>query len=237
MAQSYTKAVDIRISHMIEALRRYRFEKSAPVLPFITISREYGCRAFEVATALATRFNEQQAQNPPWAVYDRNLVEKVAGDFKVANRLVESMTTEHRGALEEFLNSQVLKIPSQDVVFKRMSRVIRSLAWHGNAIIIGRGGAHLCRDLSSGVHVRLNAPFYWRLERYRRRYPGEDREEVRKQLIEMDRERRRFYEKHFGSDHRLAHDFDLEINDSRFTADQIVSFVLTAMRNKGFKVN
>lgn len=236
MVQWYTKEVDVRISQIFETLRRYRFEKAIAVRPFITISREHGCRAYEIACALAGRFNENNLQDPPWTVYDRNLMEKVAGDFKVANRLIETMMTEHRGALEEFLNSRVLKIPSRDAVFKRLSRVIRSLAWHGNAIVIGRGSAHLCRDLPAGIHLRLLAPFEWRLEQYQLQYPDEDREDIRKQLIEMDRERRRFFEKHFGSDDRLAYDFDLQINESRFSIHQIVDFVSAVMHRRGLSI-
>lgn len=233
----YTRDVDSRVSYMFEGLRRYRFKRHGGTAPFLTIAREYGCGAYEIAVKLAERLNAENHSSIPWRIYDRQLVERVAGDLKITARLVASMTVEHRGALEEFLGSTVLNIPNRDTIFRRVAKMIRGIAWHGRAIIIGRGGAYLTADMPGGFHVSLVAPFIWRYEQMRSAEPGRDADEVRKTLERIDAERHRFYRSYFGVDIADAHPFDLVFNCGHMDSETVAGLVADALGRRFAEVD
>jgi cytidylate kinase len=228
-----TKEVDDRIAQMADSVRRFRYRTAMRTRPFVTLSREYGCDGFEVASSLAARLNALLKTEPSWAVYDRSLVEKVAGDFSIAKYLIESMTTEHRTAFEDFLRNMVLRLPSRDLIFRRTARVVKSLAWHGHAVIVGRGGVFLCADMPVGFHMQLVAPFSWRLERLAQKKGKNRTSALERDIKEADRERKYFYLKHFQRDICCPYEFDLVINNSLFSPDQIVDLALMAMGQRG----
>jgi len=233
MTSWVTKEVDDRIAQMADSLRRFRYRSASRPRPFVTISREFGCDSFEVAKGLVGRLNDIDRGDTGWDIYDRGLVEKVAGDYSIANYLIESMTIEHRTAFEEFLRNMVLHLPARDYIMRRTARVIRSLAWHGRAVIVGRGGVFLCADMANGLHLQLSAPVGWRVEQLARKQNISDIKDAERRIEKADRERKIFFEKHFKKDICRAHQFDLVINNSRFAADQIVELVVTAMLQRG----
>ena len=61
------------------------------VLPFVTISREAGAGGSTLARGLVEALNRRDTGSPPWQSFDRKLVEKVAEDFKITRRLVDSL--------------------------------------------------------------------------------------------------------------------------------------------------
>ena len=230
----YSRGVDSRISQMFETIRDYKLTPRDKPRPFITISREYGCEAFQVAAELAERLNRHDKEANPWVVYDRKLVEKVADDLEVTNDIIAKMTTEHRNAFEEFLSSMVLQIPSNDKIYKRIAKLIRGVAWHGNAIIIGRGGAFLCNDMNAGFHFRIVAPFEWRLKRLVEGKHDVDPVKMRTKLTSMDKERNTFYRKYFAPASLEAYDFAMTFNNENLNANEIVDHILLTMKGKKF---
>jgi cytidylate kinase len=233
-----TKEVDDRIARMVDSLRRYHYpSESKKPRPFITISRQYGCSAFDVASNLVTRLNERSVREKFWEVYDRSLVELVAQDAQISDRIVKSMTSEHRTAFEEFLRDMVLKTPSRDKIFIRTARVIKSLAWHGYAVIIGRGGFRLCADMPHGFHVQIMAPLEWRCSRVLVEQEFTDVEAAMKYLRTKDKTRDEFFQYHFDRKIGAGEEFDLAINNSRFAPLQIVELILKGMEERGLLEN
>ena len=226
------REVDDRIARMVEGVRKFRFPHVGGKPPvFITISRAYGCEAFELAGSLAERLNSGQ-QGGFWDVYDKTLVELVAQDSKISERLITAMTVEHRNAFEEFLHNIVLKNPSRDQIFIRTARVMKSLAWHGSAVIIGRGGFLLCGDMPGGFHVQVVAPERWRVARLMKQREFDSDAEALSYIRSMDRAREQFFRHHFGRGPGSAADFDLVFNNSRFTPTQMAGAVIAAMRER-----
>jgi cytidylate kinase len=214
---------------MVESFCRVRTRKQEHPRPFITIAREYGCDAYELAAGLCERINEVYRADPPWSVYDKRLVERVAEDMQITSQMVRSMTTEHRTAFEQFLDSMVLNIPSTDVIYHRVARVIRGVAWHGNAVIIGRGGVFLSRDLAPGFHIGLVAPPAWRLQRLVAKGSFPNGKEGEHRLEAIDGERQRFYRKYFEVEIDCARSFDLVINNATFSPPEMVELVMSAL--------
>ncbi len=229
-----TKEVDDRIAGMVDSIRKFHYpSESKKVRPFVTISRQYGCDAFEVASGLAEKLNEHSGPEYLWDVYDRSLVELVARDEEISDRIVRSMTSEHRFAFEEFLRDMVLKLPSRDKIFIRTARVIKSLAWHGYAVIIGRGGFRLCSEMDNGFHVQIVAPVEWRCSRILVDQELASAAVALKHLKSMDKVRNEFFKYHFDQRSGSSEEFDLVINNSRFTPPHIVEMVLKGMAQRG----
>jgi cytidylate kinase len=233
-----TKEVDDRIGRMVDSIRRFHYPmESGKARPFVTLSRQYGCDAFDVASGLVARLNERCGRARHWEVYDRSLVELVASDAEISDRIVKSMTSEHRTAFEEFLRDMVLKIPSRDKIFIRTARVIKSLAWHGYAVIIGRGGYRLCSELPHGFHVQIVAPAEWRAARVLVEQEFSDSVAAMKHLRSMDRVREEFFQYHFDRKIGGGEEFDMVINNSRFPPLQIVDLILRGMEKRGLLEN
>ncbi len=49
------------------------------------------------------------------------------------------------------------------VVVRKLAEIIRTLAVHGHAVLVGRGSYLVTQDLRNGMHVRLVAPRAWRV--------------------------------------------------------------------------
>ena len=49
-------------------------------------------------------------------------------------------------------------------VKKAIRDVILSICKGGNIVLVGRGGVSIAHDIPDSLHVRLIAPFYWRVE-------------------------------------------------------------------------
>jgi hypothetical protein len=70
-------------------------EKSEVPRPFITISREYGCGASEVAAALAEELNKHEGTDA-WQAYDKEVLNKIIENHNVSEKLLETIDTRRR---------------------------------------------------------------------------------------------------------------------------------------------
>ena len=232
MGNWYTKSVDTRVAQMFESVRQFNFKQEMKPKPFITIARQFGCDAYDIAGTLAEILTQKIANGQNWELYDKELVEKVAGDLKATESLIKAMAIEHRNAFEQFLSSMVLNIPNTDKIFKRMAEVIRGIAWHGNAIIIGRGSGILCHDMPEGLHINLVVPFKWRVKNIQRWQTGSELPQIEKDLSVRDMERNKFYQKYFSIPVDNFTDFDLTINNAKFDTEETARLVFNALMQK-----
>lgn len=114
-------------------------EKPAP--PFVTISREYGACGYSVAEKLAEILNTQKKITPPWAAYDKNILEKLMDEMGMNTALINTLTDHARASLTEVFQTAFSKFPPQVAVYKKLVEKILLLVENGNVIIVGRGDA------------------------------------------------------------------------------------------------
>lgn len=215
-------SMDARLRGQAERWRR-KAHLSTPTeleaCPFITISRQYGCPAFAVANELAERLNTRLNRDE-WAVYDRKLIEWITSHHAIEEDLLHSLNERSRNELEDWVVSLLGGRPSQWNVFQRLARATRSLALNGRSILIGRGGGMISRDLPGGVHVRIIAPFEWRLEALRKEWPSRAENLTLEELRRLDKEREGFIRKFLNVDPNDAAQYDLVLNASRLSVTQ-----------------
>lgn len=206
-------------------------EKSNP-LPFITISREYGCGGFDVSKRLTEIFNDEMKQTPPWAAYNRVLLNKVMEDTGLTSSLVETLTNTARSSLTNLLQTSFSSFPPQVSVHKKLAETITLLALNGNVVVVGRGSNIITRSIKNGYNVRLVAPLNWRAERLMEKM-NISKQDGLKLIAEKTKQRDTYLKEYLKFDVADPHNYDLIINNSDHTIDQAARIIIGSMKIKG----
>jgi cytidylate kinase len=215
-----------------EKAKKITEQKEEP-RPFITISREYGCGAGEIAGALAVALNKTE-NTEAWQAYDRELLDKIIEDHNVSEKLLETIDTVKREEISEFWRSVLTDYPPQVSVYQKLTRTVRSLSIHGHAIIIGRAGVVITRNLKYGVHLRLVAPLSYRIQKIMELHKVKDRLEAERIAERKDRERHDFMTQYLKFDAKNPSSYDITINVARIGNAEIAHIVTCILRSKGF---
>ena len=222
-------------------LNRYTERPNAPSAkvepgPVITLSRETGCGAAEIAEALVHRLNalpEQGTVKEKWGWIDRQILEKSAEELHLdPSQINKVFSDRERGTVDqivEALSGHYHKSDSK--IRKTLQEVIRQFAEKGYVVIVGRGGATVSHDIKRSLHIRLEAPLEWRIEAFARKYTS-SLDFSRKFIIRRDIERDEFNNRVTG-EKTLNLLYDCVINRSRFTVDEIVELVFRMASFKG----
>jgi len=166
----------------------------------ITISRQSGCGAHEIAKLLA-KYLEQHAPDKSrcWHVLDRNLAEKVLEEHQLPIRyarfMPEDRLSEFGDVMEELLGTH----PPSATFVQQTSETIFHLAEQGNVILIGRGANLVTRNLPHAFHVRLVAPLESRLKHFQKSHDLSPNMAL-KRIQNEDRGRKRYVKKYFEED-------------------------------------
>ena len=97
-------------------------------------------------------------------------------------------------------------------------------------IIVGRAGIATTRELPGGLHIRLTAPYEWRMNALKRR-KAFDQTDVAAFIKKHDTKKRKLIEHFCGKKISDIH-FDLTFNCETFSKHQIVEMVMEAMELK-----
>jgi len=201
---------------------RHRVAKRT--LPFVTISRDAGAGGWALATSLVDLLNRRDQSTPPWQSFDRALVERVAADHHIAERLILSLEDASHNWLKDILNSLTLD-PSELAVYKRLAQTTRAIAQVGHAVIVGRGGVFVTRDMIGGVHVRLVAPLEHQIKNTMSYY-GLDREAAERRVEEVDRNRAGFFKRYGRAKVPYADLFTVSFNTAKVSEQKIAEMLL-----------
>ncbi len=229
----------IRTAPLPQRPRRADAQSSAqpvpPVNPFITISREAGVGAWSLAGRLARRLNERQPGNPPWTSFDRELVEKIAADRRIAPQLVESLEEESHSWLADFWTGLSFggkkEIPTEVAVFRQIAAAIRALAQVGRVVIVGRGGAFITRDMPNGIHVRLTAPLDHRIDGLARREQL-DRKIAALRVRQLDRNRLAFHRRYWPDHADDPAIFHLTLNTAALDIHALTHCIIPVVQHR-----
>ncbi|MCU0457977.1 MAG: cytidylate kinase-like family protein [Bacteroidales bacterium] len=205
--------------------------------PVITISRLTGCDGREVAAELVAQLNMRYNTNR-WKWVDKDIIYHAAHELKTDTNRVE---TYYQGLGMTDISQMIMAFSGSFVtdssVKKAIKEVVTSIARDGYAVIIGRGGVSITHDMANALHVRLVAPIYWRVQNVMKK-KGMIIEKAEEYVIQTDEKRNRlivdFLDKKPQSIDFL---FDVTLNRSSFTLEQISSLILTMYETKlGVKV-
>jgi len=166
----------------------------------ITISRQTGSGGHMVAAKLAELMQAKTpSDQPPWTVFDRNLVEKVLEDHHLSSRLARFMTEDRIGEISDTIDELFGLHPPSWTLVRKSSDTILRLAELGNVILIGRAANVITRRLPYVFHVRLVGS----VEKRVKFMQEAEQLDHKSALALVDREdlgRRRYLKKYFDQD-------------------------------------
>jgi cytidylate kinase len=167
----------------------------------VTIEREFGSGAAQIAVQLASRMG--------WKVWDKLLTDEIARiakvdpsavkrcDERMDSRLHRLAKVFWRGSYERTspLGSQVF---DTDRMMTMMQEIMDRISQEGNAVIVGRGAPYFLREHPDAFHVFLYAP---RAEKIRRTIDGGYTEQEAEEMVaSVDRERIAYVKHYFNAD-------------------------------------
>lgn len=203
---------------------KYRLE----TYPFVAISREFGCEALPLAQQLVETLNERCRPSIPWVSYDRELLDKVAEDPAAQQAILDMLDAKRRAAMGKLFDNIINRQGADALAVRQLAEIIRTLAVHGHAVLVGRGSALVTQDLRNGVHIRLVAPRSWRVHAIATNR-NLSLAKAEKTVTEGERQRQHYINTFFVLDPHYPFPHDLVIDNSRFNLMQIVEIVFTAL--------
>jgi cytidylate kinase len=182
----------------------------------LTIEREYGSGANEIAIKLSERLG--------WQLWDQLLTTEIARHMECDSLHVEKHEERRdplyyrlfksflRGSFEGSLRAPSLKLADADGIRAVAEKIITRVAQEGNCVIVGRGSAYYLRDSPDVFNVFVYAPFEEKVRRLRQ--TGKSEEEAIQLVETVDLDRQAFIKKYFEVDWPPRHYFHLMINSS-----------------------
>jgi len=204
--------------------------------PVITISRLTGCDGREVAAALVAQLNLKYNTNK-WRWIDKDIIYHAAHELKTDTNRIE---TYYQGKTLSDMSEMIMAFSGSFVtdssVKKAIKEVVLSIAKEGNAVIIGRGGVAITRDMTNALHIRLVAPLYWRVENVMKK-KGMIIEKAEAYVVETDEKRHKMILDFLDrKPQNIDFLFDSTLNRSSFTIDQLSLLILNMFEAKLGKV-
>jgi cytidylate kinase len=191
--------------------------------PFLTISREEGTEASEVARRVGQALS--------WEVLDRELLHYMAEQYHLPRGMLEFVDEAASSWLFEvfgkWMNHHVV---TQSEYVTHLGQVVLMAAHHGSAVFVGRGTQFfLPRD--RGLTVQIVAPLKQRIERVMRDLSlGHD--QAQRHLEQTDQARRDYIQRYFHHDVTDAHNYDLVINQQHLDTDGAADLIVSQIRQR-----
>jgi cytidylate kinase len=177
------------------------------MIRIITIEREYGCGASEIARKLAEQLG--------WTLWDQRLTSEIARGANcelsaveqreerrdpLYYRLLKSFT---RGSYEGSVNVGPMMLDpltalDSDSIVRISRRMVEKAAAEGNCVLVGRGSQHFLQDRTDTLRFFLYAPSQEKIRRLIAQ--GTSQSEAEDQVERVDRERAAFIKTYFKAE-------------------------------------
>jgi cytidylate kinase-like protein len=191
----------------------------------VTISRQAGCGALEVAEKLAAYLQPHtQRDAPAWTVFDRNLVEKVLEDHNLPQRIGKFMPENWISEIEDTIDELFGLHPPAWILVRQTAETILRLARLGNVILIGRAANIITAKLEHVFHVRLVAPLEKRILQIQKT-DRLDRAGAIELIHREDRGRKRYLKRYYKKDVGDPLLYDLTINTGMVRFDEAARII------------
>lgn len=199
--------------------------------PYLTISRQFGCQGYELGQYLLEKLNERDEQSR-WKMYYKELLRQLAEDTGLTQEIIERERLSKPSLLKDFLRGlRKTTIPDGYEIRKKITLMVRTVAFEGYSIIIGQGGAAATADIDNGLSIRVEAPREWRIARISIREKIEKTAAAAK--IDEIEQQRKYIRKLYEEKNPREPAFALMFDNSIFKKEQMADLILLAMEQKG----
>ncbi len=196
----------------------------------ITVEREYGCGAAQIAGRLASQLG--------WKLWDQALTAEIARvanvDPSSVSMCEERVDSSFQRLIKVFWRGSYERRAELDVhhfdpdrMVEVGEHVLRDISERGNCVIVGRGAPYFLRERPDVFHVFLYAP---REEKLRRLQDlGKTRHDAEDLVDTVDRERMLFIKHYFGADWPTRSLYHMMINTA-IGDENVISTMLHSMQ-------
>jgi cytidylate kinase len=132
--------------------------------PVITISRQTGCDARQVAENVVSNLNRKYGTTK-WKWIDKDIIYRIAEELHTDALRVENF---YKGIELSNVSEMIMAFSGNFVsdlrVKKAIKDVVLTMCKEGFLVLVGRAGVSIAQEIKDALHIRLVAPFYWRVE-------------------------------------------------------------------------
>lgn len=210
---------------------RERDDGTTPPRPFVTISRQAGAGGVQVGRRLVDLLNQGNRTNPPWTLFDRDLIKVVIEKHGLPAETSRYLTERKASALEELVRDILGMTPGTDTVLRKTKQTMAALAQMGHCVFIGRGANFVTRRLEAGFHVRLVADQETRVRRIADEHDLDERSAAGL-LKELDAGRRAYVRGAYDHDITDPLAYDCVINTTAVSFDDAAAMIATCVKTK-----
>jgi cytidylate kinase len=200
--------------------------------PVITLSRLTGCDARQVAAILVDDLNHKY-KTTKWRWIDKDIIYAIAKELNTDTQRVENF---YKGIELSNVSEMIMAFSGGFVSDLRIKKAIRdvvlTMCKEGYIILVGRGGVSIAHEITDSLHIRLIAPFYWRVENVMKKKEMEI--EVAEEYV-VDTDEKRFHLIQTFLDKKplnIDYLFDATINRSSFTIQEISDLIISMFEKK-----
>jgi cytidylate kinase len=217
MSRTVVETLISRQLHQYNRLKSLLRDDTRPVRPVhgpvVTISRQVGCCARDLAQDLADRLGVQ--------VWGRELVDAIAQDRGLRREVVAKLDSGLVNDVDAWVRGILAnRLFMSDDYMEALASTVKTLAETGGAVFVGRGASFILGDRAD-LRLRLVASDEQRLAVLRERR-GLDHDAAHALMTRTDEARVAFIRKYFGADVDDHRHYDLVINTDRLQPGVLV---------------
>lgn len=228
--------MDVDLLRYMSARLREEDEGCQKAGPVITISRQNGCPAKQLAKLLSEQLNQkivaQGKKTIEWKYVTKEILAESARELQMSPKQIKYVFDyEQKGLIDDIISAYSSKYYKSDRKIRNtIGRVIRNMACEGHMIIVGRGGVSITRDIPRSLHINLEAPLDWRCVRIAEKYDL-SLDAAEKQIKDIDLKRKQFREYFEGKNTDYTW-FDITFNCMTLSVQEIASIVMRAIETR-----
>lgn len=199
--------------------------------PIVTISRAAGCSSSHLSHKLAKKLNLVEPSYK-WEVISKEILHESAERLQLhPEHIKKIIKTKDKSFLDEVLQAFMSRdYHLERKTVKTIKEVIHDFAIDGHKIFIGRGAYIICSDIRDAIHVRIDAPLEWRINKMVQT-KGKNYAEAAETIRKIENDRKNYLATLKGRPVQYE-DFDLTINQSKYNSDEMTEIVYTALHLK-----
>ena len=188
-------------------------------MAIITVSREMGTGAYQIASEVARRLK--------YTLIDGPRINSLAAKYGLTPEMLQMVDEKP----PSYVTAEDRKRAAS---LNAIELIILDLARKGNVIIYGRGGQDLLKDCKNILRLRFIADFEERVERFAER-EWIDPDMARSLIRRSDHQRGGFIHFYFDRDWQDPNNYDLVFNTSRLSESPIVECIIAAVKEPSIK--
>ncbi len=222
-------------SAFVESSSFWREDAPAPKTegPVITISQAAGARGNLIAGEIVRqlRGNTSIPRKHAWTLFNQSLIRRVVEEHHLPKSTIGFFPEDRTGHLADFLGQALGLHPGVYTSVAKTAETILRLAQTGNAVIVGRGGNFITRNIEAAVHVRLVGSLEVRIRNFGKIYklaPAEAAQEVARR----DRGRKNYILENFREDINDPLHYDLILNTDHLADSDAAGIIIRALESR-----